>query len=71
MVSPEQRDERIRLLETALVECFDIAIPQAMPWTGTFSEKAEYAAKMLPQHLRGLFRLYDAKLGVIAKNEAK
>ena len=51
-------EERINMLEAALVECFDVAVPQAAPWTGTFSEKAEYAAKVLPEQLRGLLRLH-------------
>jgi hypothetical protein len=51
-------EARITFLENALVECFDAAIPQAAPWTGTPSEKAEYAARTLPEHLRGLERLY-------------
>lgn len=50
--------DRITLYETALVECFDAAIPQAMPWMGTFSEKAEYAARTLATDIRGLMRLH-------------
>lgn len=54
-------NERIRLLETGLVECFDVAIPQAMTWTGTFSEKADYAAKVLPEQLRGMARIHQSR----------
>lgn len=54
-------NERLRLLETGLVECFDVAVPHAMPWTGTFSEKADYAAKVLPEQLRGLLRVHSSR----------
>jgi len=54
--------EAVKRLQTALVEGFDVAIPQAMPWTGTFGEKASYAANVLPEHLRGLARLYKLRL---------
>jgi len=48
------------LLGLGLIECFDVTIPQAMPWTGSHGEKAVYAAKALPHQLRGLLRLRKA-----------
>lgn len=54
-------EEKVKFLETALVECYDAAIPQAMPWTGSLEEKAIYAAKVLPEHIKGLNRLLAYK----------
>ncbi len=63
--------ERIQFLEAALIACFDAAIPQAMPWTNTPSEKADYTAKTLPQELRGLNRLLSYKSERLAALEAE
>jgi len=54
-------EDRVKVLEAAMVECFDIAVPQAMPFPGNLSEKADYAAKVLPQLLRGVITLHAAK----------
>lgn len=67
---PESREEIVhavaRVIDTqtglpellaALVECFDAAIPQAQAFPGDIAAKAAYAAKVLPNHLRGLNRL--------------
>lgn len=58
---PVEPTERIAELERALVTCFDAAIPQAMPFPGTVSERATYATKMLPHHLGGLVRLLASR----------
>ncbi len=56
------QQQRITQLEAALIECFDAAIPQAMPWTGTPSEKATYVAKTLAQRIRGEKRMLEGKV---------
>lgn len=53
-------EERIRLYEAALVKLFDTAVYSANPWTGTEREKAEHAAEMLPEQIRGLMGLRRA-----------
>jgi uncharacterized protein YciI len=52
-------------LESALVAIFDAAIPQAMPWTRSQAEKAEYAAKTLPHHVAGLNRMLASRAAKI------
>jgi hypothetical protein len=53
---------RVDLLECALIELFDIAIPQAQPWKNSPEEKAEYSAKVLPEQLRALLRGNKARV---------
>ncbi len=56
--------------EDALIELFNILIPQAMPWTGTAREKAMFASGMLAPHARGLQRLL-ANSAATAKRDAE
>ena len=53
---------RVEMLECALIELFDIAIPQAQPWKNSPEEKAEYSAKVLPEKLRALLRGNKARV---------
>lgn len=49
--------KRVAELEDAFIESLDAAIPGAAPWTHAPSEKATYAAKILPSQLAGLGRI--------------
>lgn len=51
--------DRIKFLEEALCDIYDVAVPEAMTWMNSHSEKATYAARTLDSQISGRYRLAE------------